>query len=262
MDQSSASTIPALRASRPSARGSLSVVVPLFDEEAGVPALIESLFQLVENEGPRRAVEIVLVDDGSTDRTWGAIAEASPAGDDRWRRIRHERNRGLTAALRTGTEAARHDLVGWLDADLTYDPVILSRLAAALDDGADLAVASCHHPGGRMTGVPTVRRWLSRGASFLYRLSSGHRIHTFTCMVRVQPRTLALRTWPARDGFLGVTEQLLRALDGGAQVSEVPAELRARRAGRSKMRVIRATRPHLGLMLAARRGLRSADPSD
>ncbi|MGA0868419.1 MAG: glycosyltransferase family 2 protein, partial [Planctomycetota bacterium] len=171
--------------------------------------------------------------------------------------LRHPRNRGLTDALRTGTEAARHALVGWLDADLTYDPRLLPELAAALDEGADVAWASCHHPAGRMEGVPWLRRLLSRGASRLYGLATGRRqVHTFTCMVRVQRREDALRTWPERPGFLGVTEQLLRTLAAGSIAHELPATLRARRTGRSKMRIVPVIRAHLGLIVAARRNFR------
>lgn len=229
--------------------------MPLYDEASGVVELLDTLGELVRTEGARRAIEVVLVDDGSQDGTWEAIGARIPDEDARWRRIRHDRNRGLTAALRTGTEAARYELVGWLDADLTYDPVVLRGLAEAVDAGADLALASCHHPDGRMEGVPPLRSWLSRAASALYRLATRHALRTFTCMVRVQPRALALATWPELEGFLGVTEQLLRVLERDARVAEVPAVLRSRRTGRSKMRVVRAAWAHLKLIVAARRGI-------
>jgi glycosyltransferase involved in cell wall biosynthesis len=234
---------------------SLSIVVPLFCEEEGVAALCDALRRLAQHQDELgRELEIILIDDGSTDGTVTAIQANVPDGDTRWRLVRHPQNRGLTDALRTGTEAAKHDLVGWLDADLTYDPALLGGLAAAVDDGADVAWASCHHPDGRMEGVPPLRRLLSRGASRLYGLATGRReVHTFTCMVRVQRRVDALRTWPARLGFLGVTEQLLRTLAAGRRFHELPAVLRARRTGRSKMRILPVTRAHLGLIVAARR---------
>jgi glycosyltransferase involved in cell wall biosynthesis len=245
---------------RPLETHSLSVVVPLFCEEAGVPALCRALRGLDSQQRQLgRQVEFVLVDDGSTDDTAGALTEHLPPGDPRWRLIRHPENRGLTDALRTGTEAAVHDLVGWLDADLTYDPLLLADLAAAVDGGADVAWASCHHPEGRMEGVPPLRRLLSRAASRLYGLATGRRgVHTFTCMVRVQRRDDALRTWPERPGFLGVTEQLLRTLAAGSVARELPAVLRARRTGRSKMRIAPVIRAHFGLIVAARRRFRAS----
>ena len=108
--------------------------------------------------------------------------------------------------------------------------------------------------GGRVDGVSWLRACLSRQASRLYRLATGRKVATFTCMVRVQRRDLLLATWPEREGFLGVTEQLLRVLARGARLVEVPAVLRARRSGRSKLVVMRAVRAHLGLVLAAWRG--------
>ncbi|MBI5853571.1 MAG: glycosyltransferase family 2 protein [Planctomycetes bacterium] len=238
-----------------SARPGLSIVVPLYDEAGGVADLVARVGDFVAAESPRRELEVILVDDGSRDGTWDALGAAIPAGDPRWRRLRHDQNRGLTAALRTGTDAARLPFVAWLDADLSYEPAILAPLVAALDEGADLATASCHMRGGRIAGVPWIRGWLSRQASRLYRLATGRRVATFTCMVRAQRRELLLATWPERQGFLGVTEQLLRALGRGAVVVEVPATLHARRSGRSKLRVARAIRAHLGLIAAARRGL-------
>ena len=242
-------------------RDGLTIVVPLHDEAAGVAELVVRLVEFVANEDARREVELLLVDDGSKDGTWEALARAVPATDSRWRMLRHDRNRGLTAALRTGTDAARLPLVAWLDADLSYAPETIGQLAAAIDAGADFATASCHMKGGRITGVPWFRGWLSRQASLCYRLATGRGMATFTCMVRVQRRDLLLRTWPERQGFLGVTEQTLRAIEYGARVTELPATLSARRTGRSKLRVARAIRAHLGLIAAARRGLGTTGPT-
>ncbi len=233
----------------------LSIVVPLFDEEDGVERLLAALRPVVATLDRSRDVEVILVDDGSRDRTLSKLRAAVGDGDPRWRVLAHDRNRGLTTALRTGTDAATQPLCAWLDADLSYDPAILLELCAALDAGADCATASCHAPGGRIEGVPALRGWLSRQASRCYRMATGRRLATFTCMVRAQRRDLLLRTWPERTGFLGVTEQMLRVLETGARVIEVPATLHARTTGRSKLRVLRVIRAHLGLIRAARRGL-------
>lgn len=233
----------------------LSIVVPLFDEEGGVGALLTALRGVAASLAPQRELEVILVDDGSHDRTWERLHEEVGDGAPTWQLLQHEANRGLTAALHTGSCAARLPIVAWLDADLSYDPAVLLALVAELDQGADFAVASCHAHGGRIEGVSWLRGWLSRQASRFYRVATGRRIATFTCMVRAQRRELLLRTWPERAGFLGVTEQMLRALEAGARVIEVPATLRARQTGRSKLKVLDAIRAHLGLVRAARRGL-------
>jgi len=162
-----------------------------------VPALAARLRDLLAEAD--REVELVFVDDGSRDDTAMRLTAAFPAGTGPWQLIRHAANRGLTAALATGSDAARHPLIGWLDGDLTYDPLLLLPLARAVDAGADLALASCHHPEGRLEGVPAWRAGLSRRASRLYRHAARRPdIHTFTCMVRVQRRELLARTRPTR----------------------------------------------------------------
>lgn len=227
---------------------SLTVVIPFCNEAAGVAALGSALTTFLSEERGARVVDFVLVDDGSRDATNALLQELArslPATV-----VTHAHNRGLTAALASGLEAARGDLIGWFDSDLTYAPSLLATLADACDRGADVAVASCYHPSGGVEGVPRWRLLFSRAASFGHRLSSGCRLHTFTSMVRVYRREVLERCRPARGGFVGVTETLLRALRQGYRVVEVATVLRPRRAGVSKMRVARVTFAHLGLMFA------------
>ena len=231
-------------------RRSLSVVIPLFQEEAAVPALARELAAFLERERCVRPVELVLVDDGSTDRTHQLLR--AHFGGEAAEIRRHDRNLGLTQALRTGAEAANGDLIGWLDSDLTYEPHVLSKLALQIDAGADVACASCYHPDGGVDGVPPWRLWLSTLASRSYRRLTRAPLHTFTCMVRVYRKEVLAQCVPERGGFLGVTEVLLRALSRGYRVVETPAVLRRRQSGHSKMRVLRVGWQHLNLMRAVR----------
>ena len=113
----------------------LSVVIPVFDEAATVEAVIE------EVESIALDVEIVAVDDGSTDGT-GPILEKL-ASEGRIRLCTHERNRGKGAALRTGFAQARGDFVVVQDADLEYDPNELAKLIGPLEAGkADVVYGS------------------------------------------------------------------------------------------------------------------------
>jgi dolichol-phosphate mannosyltransferase len=224
-----------------SAPASLTIVVPCKDEAAAIPALAAALRASLA--GAPRAIDLLLVDDGSTDAT-AELLERHFAGLPA-RILRHDRNLGLGAALATGSRAAAGDLVGWLDADLSYDPAVLLELARAIDGGAGLALASCHHQRGSVEGVGALRRCLSRAASRCYRLRTGAPIATFTSMVRVWRRDLLARCLPSRPDFLAPVESLLCALRRGARVVEVPAKLRARTAGRSKMRLLRTAAAHL-----------------
>lgn len=225
-------------------RASLTIIVPLHDEAPGVPVLARELRTFVAAAGAQRTIDLVLVDDGSTDGTHPLLVEHFEGMTCQI--LRHPTNRGLSAALSTGSSAARGDLIGWLDSDLTYAPAVLVELAAAVDAGADVAVASCYHPDGVVEGVAGWRRLLSGVASRVYRLLTGSPIHTFTCMVRVYRRAVLEACPPTNASFLGVTEVLLAALQRGYRVTEVPATLSRRRLGQSKMRVLTVGMSHLG----------------
>ena len=235
---------------------SLTLVVPCHNEIEAVPPLVESLDRWIDTENSRE-IAFVFVDDGSTDGTEqvirDALATARNASLQGATVVRHEQGRGLTAALCTGlaADAAHHESIAWYDSDQTYETTLLSQLAAEVDAGADVACASPYHPGGGVEGVAGWRLLLSKSASLAWRWASGaHQVHTFTSMVRVWRRECLERCAPTRGGFLGVTETLVRAIRQGARVAEVPAVLRRRRVGYSKMLIGRVLIGHTKMLAA------------
>jgi dolichol-phosphate mannosyltransferase len=231
----------------------VSIVIPLFNERDGVAQLGARLLPFLASWRATRDLELILVDDGSVDGTAQALA---PLAAEDWIRIRrHETNRGLTEALRTGLDASSGAVVCWLDSDLSYDPSVLIELVDRIDGGADVAISSPHHPEGRMEGVSLFRRFMSRGLSRAYRLLVDREIHTFTGMVRAYRREVLVSCWPERGGFLGVTEVLLRALAEGVPVAEVPAVMHGRKSGSSKLPVLPTVARHVSLLVRASLGL-------
>jgi dolichyl-phosphate beta-glucosyltransferase len=113
---------------------SLSVVIPAYNEEHRLGPTVTRIREHLAARGGD--CEVIVVDDGSTDRT-AAIARASGA-----RLIEQDRNRGKGAAVRAGVLAARRDRVLFSDADLATPIEELAKLEAALDGGADVAIAS------------------------------------------------------------------------------------------------------------------------
>lgn len=224
----------------------IDLVVPLYRERPSLPALFEGLAALAPELGQGC---VLFVDDASPDASGDEVAARLAAGVPfAARLLRHSRNLGLTAALRTGFAASRADAVAWLDADLSYAPPTLRALIAAVRDGADLALASPWHPEGEVHDVPRLRVVLSRGLSGLYRLLHDPRIHTWSGMVRVWRRSLLARCLPEREGHLGVTESLLRAVAARADIVEVPARLAWQPGRRSGLRLGPAVRGHLALL--------------
>ena len=229
---------------------SVGVIIPCFNEEAGIPMLglaLESLDKQLADCGYQR--KWIFVDDGSTDGTFFALEKlAQKMGDALVKK--HPRNLNLGAALRTGLgECGSCDYVCFLDSDCTYSPNILIPLLKKLEGGADLVTASPYHPEGLVEGVPGWRIFLSKTLSYLYRILTGGKIHTYTAMVRAQRIATLSQTKSERSDFTYLTEVLLKALRSGLRVEEVPATLRARQFGVSKMKTLRTIRKHLELIV-------------
>jgi dolichol-phosphate mannosyltransferase len=219
----------------------LTVILPFYDEAALLPS-VPDLLARVRTALDGHDVRLLAIDDGSTDGTSDGLARIK--GLDV---VRHPRNRGVGAAMATGIAEATGDAALVFDPDEAYAPDVLPRLVAALDS-ADVATASPYHPDGGVEGVGAFRLLLSRAASLLYRLRMKAPLRTFTCAVRAYRLPAARGLLPAPADFTAAAYLLAKALASGLRVVEVPARLRVRRAGRSKMRLLRTVRAHLRLL--------------
>lgn len=224
----------------------VTVIVPCYNEEAGLPFLLERLRKMrARNAGDWR---FLFVDDGSSDGTFAALLRA--AQDEDWVEVvRHPENLGLGAALRTGFEHARSPIVCSIDSDCTYPPEKLPELAAMVGEGAQIVTASAWHPESAAAEGSSIRLWLSRMVSGLYKLLIGQDIYTFTCLFRAYETDAVRRIRFRSSGFAAVAEIMLRAMLNGQRVSEVPMRLESRRFGESKLKVGDAVMAHVRLLL-------------
>ncbi len=204
----------------------LSLVIPAWNEEETIRQAVREAAQAL------RAVtaeyEILVVDDGSTDGTADAV-RAEVAADPRVRLLRHPRNRGYGAALRTGFLAASLDLVAFTDADCQFD---LTELADLLPRAADHDIV-CGYRVGRQD--PALRRFLSGGYNLLARILLGSRVRDIDCALKVFRREAVRAILPESDNFFANTEMLARAAQAGLSVAEVGVRHRPRAAGASKV---------------------------
>jgi dolichol-phosphate mannosyltransferase len=222
----------------------LTVVLPFYNEEALLPSL-DGLLESLRKALDGHAVRFLAIDDGSTDGTAAGLT-ALPEIEV----LTHDHNRGVGAAMATGIGAATGDAVLIYDPDAGYHPETPALLVAALTggEGADVATLSPYHPDGSVEGVSPMRLLLSRAASALYRRALRSELRTFTCAVRAYRIPEVRRLLPCPEDFTAAAFLMAAALREGLRVTEVPATLRARAKGRSKMRLLSTIRAHLRLL--------------
>jgi len=226
----------------------VSIVIPIFNEEAGVEQLEQRLGNLRAAWDKSVDLEFIFVDDGSSDHT-GIFLRKTFANDPQVRVLAHARNRGVGAAFRTGFSCCRGSIVCTIDADCSYGPENLLRLAEALTNGrGDIAVASPYHPEGTVEGVPQWRLVLSRTCSALYGLIAPVRLYTYTSVFRAYRSEVINSVSFVEDGFVSASEILIRAAEAGYRIVEVPMTLHSRKIGHSKMKIVRTIRGHLRLI--------------
>ncbi|MBC7236503.1 MAG: glycosyltransferase family 2 protein [Chloroflexi bacterium] len=211
----------------------LSVVIPAYNEENGIGAIIERVLAIKPDlaQVGIADLEVIVVDDGSSDRT-AEIAQAYP----QVRLIRHETNKGYGAALKTGFRAARGELLGFLDADGTYPPESFPKLCAEALQGADLVVGS--RRSGNDSEMPVVRRVGNFLWSHLVSLLSNYRVVDPASGMRVFRSSVFQQLCPLPDGLNFTPVMSTRAVHEGLRMIEVPISYEER-AGRSKLSVVR-----------------------
>lgn len=224
-----------------------TIVIPCFNEEKTVRYLANTLRSvttaLSENYSPR----IIFVDDCSTDSTFETLTRQF--GDDPDIRIvRHDVNRGVSAAILTGLQHAETEVVGSMDCDCSYDPHELCKMLPLLANDVSMVTASPYHKDGLVRNVPAWRLVLSRGLSVMYQKLLKQELATWTACFRVYRRDHVLDLPLKEDGFLGTAELAAQLILKERKVVEHPTTLEVRLFGLSKMKTVRAILSHLRLI--------------
>ena len=219
------------------ARPTLSIVIPVFNEEENVPLLAEEIRRALDPQ--EVAYEVVAVDDGSTDGTWARL-ESVRAQDPRWILVGLRRNFGQTAAMSAGFDHARGDVIVTLDGDLQNDPADIPRL---------LALAKDHDVVSGWRKVrqdPFVSRRLpSMLANWLISRVTGVRLHDYGCTLKAYRREVVehLHLYGEMHRFIPAIASWM-----GISLAEVETHHRPRRFGRSKYGITRTLRVILDLI--------------
>jgi len=206
----------------------LSVVAPLYNESQNVRPLVEWILQALESYP--RSFEIILVDDGSRDGTWGEVRAA--ATDPRVRGLRLGANVGQTAAMMAGFDNAQGAVIVSLDGDLQNDPRDIPALVAKLDEGYDLVCGWRQQRQDKLL-LRKVPSWL---ANRLIRRLTGVQITDNGCSLKAYRRDLL-----SRISLYAEQHRFIPALSAsvGARITEMPVRHHARRFGESKYGISR-----------------------
>jgi glycosyltransferase involved in cell wall biosynthesis len=213
---------------------SLTIVIPALNEENAIGGTIARCLQArdqIKAAAGLVGVEIIVVSDGSTDRT-AEIAQ----GFSEIRVIVFEKNRGYGAAIKEGWRQGHGDLLGFLDADGTCDPAYFARMCrAAVDENADIVLGSRLGPDSRM---PRLRRLGNRMYALLLGFLCGRLVTDTASGMRVVRRDALRHLLPLPDGLHFTPSMSARALLNDLRVIELPMKYEER-IGQSKLSVVR-----------------------
>jgi dolichol-phosphate mannosyltransferase len=240
------------------------VLLPAYNEALDLPSLFDSLVILSKDISDK--LKIYVVDDGSKDDTYKAAISFKDKLS--LEVIKHEHNKGLGEALRTGIGAIAKamtddDILVIMDADNSHSPKYIPSLLSKLKDGFDVVIASRFAEGGMTYGVPFYRRLTTLIASLIFRIffpqskvndfTCGYRAYTGQCIHKVLDRYKDKLI--TNSSFSAMTEICLKILQIGGKISEIPFELHyENKKGKSKMPFTRTVFNILKLILTIKFG--------
>jgi glycosyltransferase involved in cell wall biosynthesis len=201
---------------------SLSIVIPAYNEEENVANTVEEVSAKAQQL--RMDYEIILVNDGSTDRT-GEIGRELEQRIPHYRLVEHHPNRGYGGSLKAGYAAATQELIAYVPSDNQFDFGEIDRFLAKID-AADIV---CGYRANRQDNL--IRKFNAFGWNTLVRLLFGYLCRDIDCGFKLFHRQVLERVNLVSSGAMIDTEFLAGARARGMRIAEVPVTHRPRVAG-------------------------------
>ena len=216
---------------------SVSIVIPVYEEEESLPLLYKSIKDVMEGCG--RDYEIIFIDDGSRDRSLSVLEDIQKK-DGRVVVVSFRRNFGQTAAMAAGFEYANKDIIVTMDADLQNDPNDIPKL---LDKIKDYDVVSGWRKDRKDKFI--TRRLPSMAANYLISRTTGVRLHDYGCTLKAYRKEVIknVRLYGEMHRFIPAIASWV-----GASIAEVETTHHPRKYGRSKYGISRTIRVFLDLI--------------
>jgi undecaprenyl-phosphate 4-deoxy-4-formamido-L-arabinose transferase len=215
----------------------LSVVIPVYNEEANLPELLDRVTATLAALG--RPYEVVLVNDGSRDRSLPLLREAA-GRDPHLVVVDFNRNYGQHAAIFAGFEVSRGEIVVTLDADLQNPPEEIPKLVAKVEEGFDVVGSIRVHRQDTL-----LRRVASKIVNRMTAIATGVQLSDYGCMLRAYSRPVVKLLASSREisTFIPVLADLF-----AGRVTEIPVAHAERRHGESKYSLLSLFRLQFDLM--------------
>ena len=194
----------------------LSLIIPAFNEEHRLSETLSAVTSYVSERGT--TIEVILVDDGSTDRTLEVARRV--AAHQPWLRVVTIPHRGKAAALRAGMIAGRADLIAFSDADLATPLHFLEDLQRTIDTGCDVAIGSREGVGARRVGEPHYRHVMGRAFNWLVQLLVLPGIEDTQCGFKLFRREVVTAVLQRGRLYTDASEQI-----SGPRVTAVDVEM-------------------------------------
>lgn len=217
----------------------ITVVIPIYNEEESVPVLLQRLFDVLHRIPGCK--EVIVVDDGSDDNSFALLKHEAQRRPE-LKIIQLRRNTGQTAAIMAGIDHASGQIIVTMDADLQNDPEDIPLLLEKLSEGSDVV------SGWRQDrqDAPISRNFVSRVANAIISRISGVRLHDYGCTLKAYRKEVleGMRLYGEMHRFVPIYCSWM-----GGKVVEVPVRHHARKFGRSKYGLERTFKVVLDLMV-------------
>lgn len=208
---------------------SISVVLPAYNEGKNIRGVIEKVFSFLK--GNFSDFEIIVVDDGSRDDTYSVCQAVKAELGSALEVLRHLKNRGYGAALRTGLFSAAKNLVFYTDSDRQFDITELLKFTEAINN-ADYVI------GYRLDRKdPFIRRLAARGYNWLIRMVFGLKVKDIDCSFKLFRKDCLRQLSIERDRFFVDTELLIKAGLKGFKLKQIGVKHFPRQSGKSTVKI-------------------------